>query len=426
MGVVAGALCIAAAPLTTMHAQAPLPDNVPKTPRPPAPGTSPALDSARAARGASLQVVLYTYGPGPEVFEKFGHIALAIEDTQTGESIAYNWGMFDFNQPNFLLRFLTGDTKYWMAGYRTGEFNAMYQSQDRTIRQQRLNLTPMQRGALSDLVSWNAREENSYYRYDYYNDNCSTRVRDALDWVLGGAVRQALDTVDGHFTWRDETARITAENLPVYAGIQIALGRNADRHLTRWQLAFLPERFADDLARTPVGGTSLVAHDSVLYTTQSLPTLEHVPQRTMPALAVGMVLGVVVFALARFAPALLSAFGAVWYGVGGVLGTALLLAGTVTKHIPYMGTNLNLTLFSPLLLVAALFWFWRMRTDSRGRSGRALSVVVAAIALVGLVLEHLPGFWQGSMLLFMTVVPVHVALAIVANRRTRRAPYVAP
>ncbi|AMW04626.1 hypothetical protein GEMMAAP_06755 [Gemmatimonas phototrophica] len=426
MGVVTGALCIAAVSLTTLHAQAPLPDNVPQTPRPPAPGTSPALDSARAARGATLQVVLYTYGPGPEVFEKFGHVALAIEDTQTGESIAYNWGMFDFNQPNFLARFLTGDTKYWMAGYRTGEFNAMYQSQDRTIRQQRLNLTPMQRGALSDLVSWNAREENAYYRYDYYNDNCSTRVRDALDWALGGVVRQALDTVDGHFTWRNETARITAENLPVYAGIQLALGRTADRHLTRWQLAFLPERFADDLARTAVGGASLVAHDSVLYATQSLPTLVHVPQRTMPALALGMVLGVAVFALARLAPALLSAFGVLWYGAGGVLGTALLLAGTVTKHIPYMGSNLNLTLVSPLLLVAALFWSWRTRDDAKGRSGRALSAVVAGIAVVGLVLEHLPALSQGSIMVFMTVVPVHVALAIVANRRLRRAPSATP
>jgi Domain of unknown function (DUF4105) len=360
------------------------------------------------------------------VFEKFGHIALAVEDAQSGTSVAYNWGMFDFNQPNFYTRFLTGDTKYWMAGYRTTEFNAFYQAQDRTIRQQRLNLTPMQRGALYDLVQWNAREENTYYRYDYYNDNCSTRVRDALDWVLSGALRQAFDTIDGRYSWRNETARITAENLPVYAGIQVALGRNADRSLTRWELAFLPERFADALARTPVGGTSLIAQDSVLYASQSLPTLEVVPQRTMPALAVGLVIGVVVFVLARLSPMLLSALGLVWYGVTGVLGTALLLAGTVTKHIPYMGSNLNLTIVSPLMLVAALFWLWRTRADAKGRSARALSAVVAGIALVGLVLEHLPGLSQGSIMVFMAVVPVHLALAVVANRASRVRPATTP
>ncbi len=420
VGVAAGALCMTLLPLKTASARQAA-DNMPQTPRPPAPGASASLDSARAVKGATLQAVIYTYGPGPEVFERFGHIALALVDTQTGQDIAFNWGMFDFNQPNFLARFLTGDTKYWMEGYRTADFNALYQGQDRTIRKQVLNLTPVQRGALYDLVAWNANEANKYYRYDYYNDNCSTRVRDALDWALGGALRPALDRVDGHHTWRDETARITADNLPVYIGIELALGRNADKHLTRWQLAFLPDYLADDLARTPVGGASLVSQDTVLYRSQTLSVADQAPNRTMPALVLGLLLGVLVFVLARVAQTGLTALGMIWYGVGGVLGTALLLAGTVTKHIPYMGSNLNLTLVSPLLLFAAVCWLWRTRADSRGRAGRALPVITAGIAVVGLVVMHIPGVAQGSMMLFMTMVPVHVALAVVANRRAASA-----
>lgn len=414
----AGALSVdmaAAAPLGAQNGAAPLPDNVAQTPPPPAPGADTALDSARARTGEALQVAIYTYGPGDAVFERFGHIALAVSDARTGEDIAYNWGMFDFDQPNFLGRFLTGDTRYWMAGYRTFEFNAAYQAQNRTIRKQVLNLTPMQRGALYDFLAWNAREENRFYRYDYYNDNCSTRVRDALDWALSGALRPALDSVNGHHTWRDETARITADNLPVYAGIQIALGRKADAHLTRWQLGFLPEYLADDLARTSVGGTTLVGQDTVLFTASREAMPGDAPDRVLPALALGMLLGVLVFVLARLAPVALSAFGVLWYGVGGVLGTALLLAGTVTKHVPYMGSNLNLTLLSPLLLVSAALWWWRRRATRAGRAARALAVMTAGIAVVGLVLMHLPAFTQGSMLLFMTIVPVHVALAIVAN-----------
>lgn len=420
VGVAAGALCMTLLPSTPAGAQQ-AQDNMPQTPRPPAPGASASLDSARAVKGATLQAVIYTYGPGPEVFERFGHIALALVDTQTGQDIAFNWGMFDFNQPNFLARFLTGDTKYWMAGYRTTDFNAAYQAQDRTIRKQVLKLSPVQLGALYDLVAWNASEANKYYRYDYYNDNCSTRVRDALDWALGGALQPALDRVDGHHTWRDETARITADNLPVYVGIELALGRNADTHLTRWQLAFLPDYLADDLARTPVAGASLVSHDTVLYRSQTLSVADRAPNRTMPAVAIGVLLGVLVFVLARVAPVGLTALGMLWYGVGGVLGTALLLAGTVTKHVPYMGSNLNLTLVSPLLLFAAVFWLWRTRADVRGRAGRALPVITAGIAVVGLVVMHIPGIAQGSMLLFMTMVPVQVALAVVANRRARAA-----
>lgn len=413
LSVAAGALCVA--PLAMAAQAAPLPDNVAQTPPPPAPGVDARLDSARAARGQSLSVAVYTYGPGNEVFERFGHIALAVTDANTGEDIAFNWGMFAFEDPNFLWRFLTGDTRYWMEGYRTFEFNAAYQAQNRTIRKQVLNLTPAQRGAIYDYVSWNAREENKYYRYDYYNDNCSTRVRDALDWALRGAVKSALDTIRGHHTWRDETARITADDAPVYTGIQIALGRNADKHLTRWQLAFLPEYLADDLGTLRMNGTSLVQQDTVLFRADRTPMPDGAPNRVMTFLAIGLVLGVLVFALARLAPVALGVFGVLWYAVGGILGTALLLAGTVTKHVPYMGSNLNLTLLSPLLLAAAATWFVRNRATRAGRAGRALAAVVAVIALVGLVLEHLPGFTQGSMLLFMAVVPVHVALAITAN-----------
>jgi len=415
--VAAGALCVAAPAAAGAQAAAPLPDNVAQTPPPPAPGTDAQLDSARALRGQSVSVAIYTYGPGNEVFERFGHIALAVTDANTGEDIAFNWGMFDFEQPNFLGRFLTGDTRYWMAGYRTFEFNAAYQAQNRTIRKQLLNLSPMQRGALYDFVSWNAREENKYYRYDYYNDNCSTRVRDALDWVLRGALKTALDSTNGHHTWRDETARITADDALVYTGIQIALGRNADRHLTRWQLAFLPEYLAEDLARVRVNGAPVITQDTVLFTASRTPMPADAPYRTMLFLAIGLALGVLVFVLARVAPPALGVFGVLWYAVGGILGTALLLAGTVTKHVPYMGSNLNLTLLSPLLLAAAATWVVRGRATRAGRAARALAAVVAGIAFVGLVLEHLPGFTQGSMMLFMAIVPVHVALAITANRK---------
>jgi hypothetical protein len=416
MSVAAGALGIAAPAVATAQAtSAPLPDNVAQTPPPPKPGVDAQLDSARAMRGRSLSVSMYTYGPGDQVFERFGHVALAVTDANTGEDIAFNWGMFDFAEPNFIWRFLTGDTRYWMAGYRTFEFNAAYQAQNRTIRKQVLNLSPMQRGALFDFLMWNAREENKYYRYDYYNDNCSTRARDALDWVLRGALKTALDSTNGHRTWRNETARITADDFPVYAGIQLALGRNADRHLTRWQLAFLPEFLASDLVRVRVDGAPIIAQDTVVNVADRVPVPEAAPDRVFVFLAVGLTLGVLVFVLGRAAPGVLGAFGVLWYGVGGILGTALLLAGTVTKHVPYMGSTLNLTILSPLLLAAAATWYRRGHASRTGRAGRALAVVVAGIALVGLLLMHLPGFSQGSMMLFMGVVPVHVALAIAAT-----------
>ncbi|WP_337171105.1 DUF4105 domain-containing protein [Gemmatimonas aurantiaca] len=390
-------------------------DNVPATPPPPPPGASATLDSARATRGESLEFTVYTYGPGDAVFERFGHIALAMRDSVTGEDVAFNWGMFDFNQPNFLGRFLTGDTKYWMAGYRTDQFNAAYRGEDRTIRRQVLALTPTQRGALYDFLAWNAQEQNKYYRYDYYRDNCSTRVRDALDWVLGGTLKTAFSTTEGHHTWRDETARITASDLPVYAGIEIALGRNADAHLDAWGESFLPERLAHHLASVSAGGDRLVRSDSVIFTAQRTPLPDVAPTRLLAAALLGLGFAAVLFLVRGVAGGtLLSVLGVTWYAVGGVLGTALLLAATVTKHAPYMGSNLSLLALNPLLLVAAACWPWRTNASRVGRAAVALARIIAVFAVLAMVLLHVPMFAQGSMVVMLVVLPVHLMLALIA------------
>lgn len=390
-------------------------DNVPTTPPPPPPGTSVTLDSARATRGESLEFTIYTYGPGDAVFERFGHIALAVHDRSTGEDIAFNWGMFDFNQPNFLGRFLTGDTKYWMAGYRTDQFNTAYRGEDRTIRRQVLALTPTQRGALYDFLAWNAQEQNKYYRYDYYRDNCSTRVRDALDWVLGGSLKTAFAITEGHHTWRDETARITASDLPVYAGIEIALGRNADAHLDAWGESFLPERLAHHLASIPVSGNRLVSSDSVIFTAQRTPLPDVAPRRLWAAALVGLGFAAVLFLVRGVAGGtLLSVLGVTWYVVGGVLGTALLLAATVTKHAPYMGSNLSLLVLNPLLLVAAVCWPWRTSASRVGRAAVALARIIAVFAVLAMVLMHVRMFAQGSMVVMLAILPVHLMLALLA------------
>lgn len=441
---VAVACCLgfAGAPLfTPVLAQAPLPDNVAQTPPPPPPGQNATLDSLRAVRGASIEVRLYTYGPGDAVFERFGHIALAVRDTLTGEDLAFNWGMFDFQQPNFLGRFLTGDTRYWMAGYNTEAFNAVYRAENRRIREQRLALTPMQRGALYDYVAWNAQEANKYYRYDYYNDNCSTRVRDALDWVLNGALQSQWHTAPLERTWRGETARITADNLPVFVGIHLALGRRADAPLTAWQSAFLPEHLADALATTRVGNQRLVTADSVIFAANRAPMPVTAPQPVLLAAFIGFGLAALLYLWAgssdvpdvpitsraaarteaksatRSSSRGLSIVGVLWYLTGGVLGTALLLAGTVTKHEPYMGSNLSVLLISPLLLLAAVTWPWREQAGRMGKVARGSSALVAVSAMAGWLGLVVPGLMQGSMVVALVIAPIHVGLALAAWRR---------
>lgn len=395
------------------------------TPPPSPPGVSAAVDSLRAARGVRLSISLLTYGPGDEVFERFGHIALVVHDSTTGEDIAFNWGMFDFNQPNFLVNFLTGDTKYWMAGFNTLAFNDLYRRDNRRIRRQELAFTPVEKAALFEFVAWNARDENKFYRYDYYRDNCATRIRDAIDRVLLGTLKPALTVRgDGH-TWRNETARITASNLPTYAGIEIALGRNADTPLSKWDEAFLPDYLADHLAafvvHRPDGSRArLVTSDSVIFAADRVPLPTDAPTRVATAALLGLTLAGLIAALAdakqRTARAMLSGVVALWYVIGGVLGTLLLLAGTVTKHAPYMGVNLTLLQLHPLMLVATWPVAVALMRNVRGRTAMGMSAVLALLSFAGVVLQLIPSLAQSNGVVLAVTVPVHVALAIAVWR----------
>src|SRR6185436_13266661 len=232
--------------------QAPVPKVVPEPVDPPAVNrggqaavTTRRQVSAPTGPGSELAVTLITFGVGEQVWERFGHNALWLHDAVTGRDVAYNWGLFDFEQPGFFRRFLTGDTKYWMAGEDAYAMVQAYHAIGRPITLQKLNLTPAQALALRDFVERNALEENKYYRYDYFRDNCSTRLRDALDRALGGALKAATDTIITPFTYRRESVRLTDGDRPIQTGIDIALGRPADAPLTMWESFFIPMRLRD-------------------------------------------------------------------------------------------------------------------------------------------------------------------------------------
>src|SRR5687768_5124125 len=161
--------------------------------------------------GSELTVYLLTIGQGDEVWELFGHNAIWIKDRSDGSDITYNWGMFDFAQPNFLGRFLTGNTQYWMEGIPLESMLQAYTQRNRSLLAQELNLTPAQRLSLKESLEENARPENKFYRYDYYRDNCSTRLRDMLDRALGGQLQTATTTRITTETFRSHTQRLTQD-----------------------------------------------------------------------------------------------------------------------------------------------------------------------------------------------------------------------
>lgn len=399
----------------------------------PAPGPRVA---APGEPGSELTITLLTMGVGEQVWEQFGHNALWFHLDRPPSSggpvdVVYNWGIFDSSQPYFIPHFLQGRMLYSMGGYPYEQTLIEYRERDRAVWAQELDLTNAQKTALRDFVIWNSRPENANYRYDYYRDNCSTRVRDALDRVLGGVIRATYSGRKTGYTYRSETLRLTQRQALLAAGIDLGLGRPADRELSAYEEMFLPMRLRDYVRELRIddghGGTRpLVKSERML-----LPTISHpeasAPPHWMPTfvvlgLLIAVLFGVVGWRAARgSAPARFTAgtLFAVWcFGVG-CLGLILSLLWSVTDHT-FAHQNENLLLFNPLWLVLAVLV---PMTAVRGRLSqvtRWLTLLVAALAVIALLL-HLVGLSRESNGEMIAIaLPPALVLAWVVHRGTAR------
>ena len=162
--------------------------------------------------------------------------------------LIYNYGTFNFPQTlgeqlDFFGLFIMGRPRYWL-GVDNSLPRALgeYVERQRQVDAQELNLTPAQKADLATRLAINALPANKYYTYDYFRDNCSTRVRDMLDTVLHGAMRRATVGRPADGTLRFHTRRSITNDKLLYVGIDAAFGPRTDRPLDRWDEMFLPEK----------------------------------------------------------------------------------------------------------------------------------------------------------------------------------------
>lgn len=386
------------------------------------PRGAPAPDSASSmVPGSELEIYVMTMGQGDLLWERFGHNALGVRNLRTGTDVVYNWGTFSFEQPGFVARFLRGEMLYWLAAYDAGQTLAAYQYMNRSVAVQRLNLTPAQRDSVRRFVEWNARDENKFYRYDYYRDNCSTRVRDALDLVLGGALRAATDTQQTPMTYRDHSLRLTDGMFWWRTGIDFGLGAPTDHLITGWEAMFVPmemQRRLRDVRVPDANGNPvpLVASETVLFEAARPPERRDVPSLAGPGLLVGLATAALLLALGYRTPGRFAALSiaSVWSTVAGIFGLLLFLLWTVTSHSA-AHQNQNLFFAHPLwLAVAGLLPFARSSRPARDRL-LLLIRICTAIAILGGVVALTPwGQPSGEIAAF--AVPVILAVYLLILR----------
>ena len=213
----------------------------------PEPGPYPLPDDL-----SQLHFYLITVAPGRDnVWENFGHTALRMYDESNGTDAVYNWGLFDLSGglPGFAWQFFRAPASYRLGLHAPGrEFN-LYRSQQRTVWQDRINLTAAQKARLYQRLLWNAEPANRAYPYQYFTDNCTTRVRDYLNEALGGGLKARHNGMTDT-SYRHEIRHYYAPNPLVRLSLDILMNSNVERPMSEWEAMFLPLTLRQQLLAT--------------------------------------------------------------------------------------------------------------------------------------------------------------------------------
>ena len=408
-----GLLLVAA--VEAMPTTVPLPD-VPVTL-----GTPTQVESSA---GIPLRVSLLTFAPGSVYWQRFGHNAVLIENTVSGANAVYNYGMFDFFQKNFFLNFARGHMLYRLDVDTLDRTLRVYASEGRWVYRQVLDLDAAQRLRIAEFLDRNAQPEHAEYRYDYFRDNCSTRVRDSIDATLGGVLKQQMQAEKTTVSYRFEATRLVAPIPALMAGMDLIMGPAGDPALNVWQQSFVPEVFMQALRRTQIGGKPLVLQEGYLLADARAPVAPARPLNLLPlTLPLGLLLGIAVVLLAarRQQTWARLAFGgiAVTFWLLCTLGGVVMLAVWLLTAHWVMWANHNLLLLTPLAaaLLPAAFGSFRRQWQPKIWQQR-WSLALAATALLTLPLALLPGaqqHWQWIALFL----PLHLGLALGLRRAAR-------
>lgn len=328
--------------------------------------SQPAEQIRSAAPDSTLTVSLLTAAPGNDIYELEGHAALRLKSATYDMTV--NWGLFDFDSPNFVYRFVKGETDYMAGAIPTAYFIEQYRREGRRLKEQTLNLTPEEADRLRELVEINLLPENRTYRYNYVKDNCSTRCIDIVERAIGDSLHLGTLTGDlaGEVSFRDMMA-YHHRNYPWYQfGIDLALGKGIDYPLTNRQKAFAPtilERQAEQALRPD--GTPLTLGTNILVAGEEHGTALGPTPWWLTPLAVcwavfAIVLSVTVADIARGSTS--RWLDTILFGIMALTGCIIAFLVFISVH-EATSPNWLILWLNPLCFIPAIFeWSRRCRT----------------------------------------------------------------
>jgi hypothetical protein len=189
----------------------------------------------------NAEVSIITVGPGTNLNDSFGHNGFRIRDQSRNIDVIYDYGRFDFNTPNFYLKFAQGKLLYEIGSNNFDPFFNYYKKQNRWIKEQVLNLNYSEKQALFKYLQTNIKPENKKYKYDFFYDNCATKIRDVIIEILGDKLEYKEDHITENYTFRELIQKNVKANSWGSLGMDIAIGAVVDRKARPIEYQFLPQ-----------------------------------------------------------------------------------------------------------------------------------------------------------------------------------------
>lgn len=202
------------------------------------------------SKKATLSVV--TCGSGEELYSTFGHSAFRVHDALNGIDRIYNYGTFDFNAPNFYLNFAKGKLTYQLSVESFDRFIRIYNYEKRWVKTQVLNLKTLEVQEVFNYLENNAKPENKNYKYDFFYNNCATKIEEVIKIVLKEKVQFTNEHITTQKSHRDLIEDYTNQTLWGKFGIDLALGSVIDKEAKKNDYKFLPDYIYQSFANATI------------------------------------------------------------------------------------------------------------------------------------------------------------------------------
>lgn len=346
----------------------------------------------------SIRVSLVTCSPGTEVYAVYGHTALRVEVPQRGVDVVINYGLFVFDAPNFVWRFIKGETDYVVGALDYKAFEREYTERGSSVTLQQLNLSHKEKVRLVRLLDDNLRPENREYRYNFLYNNCSTKARDKVEEAVLARYNE-LDVENGRgVSFRDIIHQYTAGYPWMQFGIDYLLGLEADSPIEPRRQMFAPEYLKNYTSQMQLTDSArvypYVIAERVVEPLSPQPAVWQFPLSPVQSMILLFLLVAVVCAFEFLIEHRQYWFDVLLFTVHGLMGCVVAFLFFFSTH-PTVGSNLHVIYLNPLPLLLLLFLSWRVLRRYTSVLYHVLMLLSVAFIVVALLMEQYvqPAAW---------------------------------